>query len=95
MRVEATDAFRKWQDKLRDRKAVQKIAITIARLARGLGDVASVGGGVIEARIHYGPGYRLYFTRRGDKLIVLLCGGDKSTQAKDIAFAKEMGAQLE
>lgn len=94
-RVAATDAFLDWQARLRDRKASQKIAVAITKLGHGLGDVASVGGGVSEVRIHYGPGYRLYFTRRGEELIVLLCGGDKSSQVRDIARAKEMAASLE
>jgi putative addiction module killer protein len=58
------------------------------------GDVEPVGEGVSEARIHYGPGYRLYFIRRGSALIVLLCGGDKSTQARDITKAKEMAKEI-
>ncbi|HEX8583041.1 MAG TPA: type II toxin-antitoxin system RelE/ParE family toxin [Allosphingosinicella sp.] len=92
--VEATDTFRKWHGKLRDDRASKKIAIAIAKLAHGLGDIASVGGGVSEVRIDYGPGYRLYFTRRGDTLIILLCGGDKSTQDRDIEKGKEMAAAL-
>jgi putative addiction module killer protein len=73
-----------------------KIAARIDRLALGNpGDVKPVGEGVSELRIHYGPGYRVYFARRGETLIVLLCGGDKSTQAKDIKTAKMLAANLE
>lgn len=81
---------------LRDRRARAKIAARIDRLAFGnQGDVAPVGEGVSELRIHYGPGYRVYFVRRGKMLIVLLYGGDKDTQAKDIKAAKIIAAQLE
>ena len=71
-----TEAFVEWLGGLRDRKAVQRIVDRILRIANGnLGDVEPVGEGVSEARIHYGPGYRLYFVRRGEELIILLCGG--------------------
>lgn len=93
-RIEKTGAFITWQRKLRDERAATKIAVAITRLGFGLGDVASVGGGVSEIRIEYGPGYRLYFTRRGAKLVILLCGGDKSSQDRDIRKAKEMAAAL-
>ncbi|WP_293905261.1 type II toxin-antitoxin system RelE/ParE family toxin [Phenylobacterium sp.] len=86
LEVRQTEAFAEWLGALRDRRAMQRISDRVLRIAVGnLGDVASVGEGVTEARIHYGPGYRLYFVRRGEQLIVLLCGGDKSTQARDIA----------
>jgi putative addiction module killer protein len=93
VRVEATETFLRWQRKLRDRKAAGRVAIAIERLAEGLGDVAAVGSGVSEVRIHYGPGYRLYFTWRGEELILLLCGGDKSSQDRDIAKARELAAR--
>lgn len=81
---------------LRDRRARGKIAARIDRLALGNpGDVAPVGEGVSELRIHYGPGYRVYFVKRGRTLIVLLCGGDKSTQTKDVKAAKTLAANLE
>ena len=72
-----------------------KIAIRIKRLADGnFGDVAPVGDGVSELRIHYGPGYRVYFVQRGEVVVILLCGGDKSTQARDIAVAKDMAREI-
>ncbi len=76
---------------LRDARAKAKIAARIKRIADGnFGDVVSVGEGVSELRIHYGPGYRVYFTRRGEMLILLLCGGDKSTQVAHITAAKAL-----
>ena len=90
-----TEAFAEWLGALRDRRAVQRISDRVLRVAGGnLGDVAQVGEGVTEARIHCGPGYRLYFVRRGEQLIVLLCGGDKSTQARDIARARQMAKEV-
>ncbi len=81
---------------LRDRRARAKIVARIDRLADGNpGDVEPVGNGVSELRIHYGPGYRVYFVRRGGVLIVLLCGGDKDTQTKDIKTAKTLAGSLE
>ena len=94
--IAETDAFVAWREGLRDERAKARIAARIGRLGRGLmGDVETVGEGVSEARIHYGPGYRLYFTRRGPVLIVLLCGGDKGTQARDIARARALAAGVE
>ena len=81
---------------LRDHRARARIAARIDRLALGCPvDVVPVGEGVSELRIHHGPGYRVYFVRRGSVLIVLLCGGDKSTQTKDIKIAKALAADLE
>jgi putative addiction module killer protein len=80
---------------LADRRARAKIAARIDRLAQGNpGDVASVGEGVSELRIHFGPGYRVYFVARGRALVILLCGGDKSSQAKDIKTAKQLARDL-
>lgn len=94
--VRQTAAFSKWMAGLRDHRARAKIAARIDRLAFGNpGDVAPVGEGIGEMRIHHGPGYRVYFVRRGRTLILLLCGGDKSTQAKDIKAAKALAAELE
>jgi putative addiction module killer protein len=83
-----TETFRKWFAKLRDERAATAITSRLDRLAFGhAGDAEPVGKGVSELRIHYGPGYRVYFQRRGDMIIVLLCGGDKGTQARDIKTA--------
>jgi len=93
--VRQTEAFADWLTGLRDRRARARILDRIVRIGGGnLGDVAPVGEGVSEARVHYGPGYRLYFIRRGEELIVLLCGGDKSTQARDIERAKTLANEV-
>lgn len=95
METKQTPTFSQWFAALRDRKAQQKIAARIARVEVGLlGDVKPVGDGVYELRIDFGPGYRLYFTKRGQQLIILLIGGDKSSQQRDILKAKEMAAQI-
>jgi putative addiction module killer protein len=84
----ATDRFAKWLDALRDVRARARIQARIRRLAEGnAGDVAAVGEGVSEMRIHYGPGYRVYFKKSGHELLILLAGGDKSTQSADILAA--------
>jgi putative addiction module killer protein len=94
--IRKTATFSDWMANLRDHRARARIAARIDRLAFGNpGDVQSVGEGVSELRIHSGPGYRIYFVRRGETLIVLLCGGDKSTQSKDIKRAKRLAANLE
>ena len=85
IQIEVTDAFDKWLKGLRDLQAKERIFARIRRLGQGNpGDVKPVGKGVSEMRINYGPGYRLYFIQRGDTLIILLCGGDKSSQSQDI-----------
>ena len=87
--LQQTDMFAKWRQRLRDSRARAIIASRLDRLAYGhIGDAQPVGDGISELRIHYGPGYRIYFQQRGTTLIILLCGGDKSTQAKDIKAAK-------
>lgn len=87
--------FSTWLAGLRDEQAGGRILKRIDRAQKGnLGDVAPVGAGVSEMRIHYGPGYRVYFIQRGKQLIVLLCGGDKSTQDADIAEAKAMAREI-
>ena len=96
LELKQTDEFRNWERKLRDGKAKAMIAARLFRLANGLaGDVSPVGQGVSELRIHYGPGYRIYFHKQGQTTIILLCGGDKSTQDKDIKMAKRLAAELE
>ena len=80
--------FKQWLKKLKDETGRARIVSRINRLMEGLpGDVAPVGNGVSELRIHYGPGYRVYFHQQGDTIIVLLCGGDKGTQRRDIDTA--------
>lgn len=94
IRMKQTETFRRWERKLKDQKARALIAARLLRLANGsAGDVAPVGGGISELRIHFGPGYRIYFQQRGEEIIILLCGGDKSTQDKDINTAKQLAAQ--
>ena len=92
--IKQTGTFRKWRLRLRDERALALIASRLDRLAFGhAGDVAPVGHGISELRIHYGPGYRIYFQKRGDAILVLLSGGDKSTQVKDIKTAKRLAAE--
>jgi putative addiction module killer protein len=92
--VRQTPAFAQWFEGLRDRAAVARINIRIRRLSLGNpGDVRPVGAGVSELRIDYGPGYRVYFVHRGPDIVVLLCGGDKSTQDRDIGHAKELAKE--
>lgn len=92
--LEKTSEFDKWLRKLNDRKAKAKILIRLQRVEAGnLGDVATVGDGIEEIRIHFGLGYRIYYKRQGDKLILLLIGGDKSTQETDIQKAKAIWKQ--
>lgn len=96
MEIKQTETFRKWEQKLCDKKAKAVIAARLFRLANGLfGDVSAVGEGVSELRIHYGPGYRIYFQQRKDEIIVLLCGGDKGSQTRDITIAKKLANELE
>ena len=90
-----TDLFIHWLDDLADIQARARVQARIERLAAGNpGDVEPVGEGVSELRINYGPGYRVYFKKRGRELIILLAGGDKSTQAKDIKVALRLARNL-
>lgn len=94
--IRETSTFIDFIEDLRDDRARAKISARIERLAVGnAGDVAPVGEGISEMRIHDGPGYRVYFVKRGERVIVLLCGGDKSTQEKDIKAAKLLAKNLE
>jgi putative addiction module killer protein len=93
--IHETDEFTRWISELKDRRARALVLVRIQRLASGNpGDVKALGAGVSELRIPYGPGYRLYFTRRGAEIILLLCGGDKGTQSADIRKAKALAAAL-
>jgi putative addiction module killer protein len=92
--VRQTTEFKQWLDDLRDGAAKKKIAQRLVRLQSGLmGDVKFFDG-IGELRIDFGPGYRLCFVRRGTELIVLLCGGDKSSQRQDIGKAKELAKEV-
>lgn len=94
--IKRTDEFSDWLGNLRDRRAKAKILARIDRLALGNpGDVVPVGGGISEVRVHEGAGYRIYYIPRGEEIVVLLCGGDKSSQQKDIALAKKIASELE
>ena len=95
-RVLQTAEFVNWLPSLRDRRAVARITDRLLRAADGnFGDVKDAGKGISEMRIDYGPGYRVYFNQRGSELVVLLCGGDKRTQDRDIAHAKRLKADLD
>ena len=94
--IRQTETYKKWFDSLKDRKARMRIDIRIRRISLGnFGDVKSVGEGVSEIRIDYGPGYRIYYLQRKNKVIILLWGGDKSTQLKDIEKAHELAQRVE
>ncbi len=91
VKILRTAEFDKWLDNLKDRLAKSSVQVRIDRLAKGnAGDVKPVGEGVSEMRIHVGAGYRVYFTRVGTTIILLLCGGDKRSQKRDIERALEM-----
>ena len=89
-----SSTFDLWLRRLRDKRATARIQARLDRLASGNpGDVKPVGGGISEMRIDYGPGYRVYYMQRGAVVVILLSGGDKTTQAADIAKAKDIAAQ--
>ena len=91
-----TQEFQDWLDRVKDQRAQVQIATRLRQAEAGnLGDWKSVGGKVSEMRINVGPGYRLYFTRQGNIVIVMLAGGDKATQARDIKRARHIASQLE
>ena len=93
--IRKTEIFAKWLDGLRDVRTRARILVRIERLAAGNpGDVKPVGEGVSELRIDYGPGYRVYYKKQGQKVVVLLAGGDKNTQAKDIKTALRLARNL-
>ncbi|HVK54741.1 MAG TPA: type II toxin-antitoxin system RelE/ParE family toxin [Burkholderiales bacterium] len=93
--IRKTENYVQWLDELRDIQARARVLARVERLAAGnAGDVKPVGEGVSELRINYGPGYRVYFTKRGREIVVLLAGGDKSTQATDIKTALRLARNL-
>ena len=95
LEVRRTEVYTEWFGGLRDRNARARITTRIQRLVRGNpGDVRPVGEGVSELRIDYGPGYRVYFVRRGKAFIILLAGGDKDSQDRDIRVAQDLAKEL-
>ena len=96
LEVQQTKIFEAWIDGVKDMRAVARIEMRLRRLSIGLlGDAKSLGDGVSEMRVDYGPGYRLYFTRRGERIVILLCGGDKKRQSDDIARAKQLAKEAD
>jgi putative addiction module killer protein len=96
LQIRRTEEFAAWLSGLRDRQGRAKILARIDRLEEGNpGNTRSVGAGVVEMKIDFGPGYRVYYVQRGEVTMVLLCGGDKSTQDSDIKYAKILASQLE
>ena len=94
MELRETEIYLDWLESLRDLRAKTRIAARVQRLLSGNpGDVRSVGGGVSELRINYGPGYRVYYWQRGDVMVVLLAGGDKDSQRRDISRAIELARE--
>jgi len=93
--IQATSTFDAWFESLRDRQGKARIAARLRRVEMGhIGDAKTVGRGVQEMRIDYGPGYRIYFTRRGIEIFILLAGGDKDSQRQDIRAATELARQI-
>lgn len=94
--IRQTEVFGRWHRAINDVRVRARIGDRIDRLAGGNpGDVAPVGEGVSELRLHFGPGYRVYFVRRGELIILLLCGRDKTTQRRDIETAKKLAREVE
>lgn len=95
LEIRKTESYAQWIDNLRDLQARARVQVRIERLAAGnSGDVKAIGEGVSELRIDYGPGYRVYFTKRGSEVVILLAGGDKSTQATDINISLRLARNL-
>ena len=95
LEIRKTEIYADWLDNLRDLRARARVQVRVERLAAGnAGDAKPVGEGVSELRIDYGPGYRVYFTRRGRNLVILLAGGDKGTQSADIKTALRLARNL-
>ena len=93
--IKKTDVYARWLDNLRDIRARARVQARVERMAAGNpGDVKPVGEGVLEMRIDYGPGYRVYFVKRDNEVVILLAGGDKSTQDADIKTAQGLASNL-
>ena len=92
--IRRTRQFDGWLAGVKDGSARARLAVAIGKLAYGLGDIAPVGEGISELRLHFGPGYRVYFVRRGDELIILLCGGTKRRQSADIGEARRLATEI-
>ena len=93
--IRQTEVFARWINRLRDDRARTRIEARIYRLSLGNpGDVKPIGDGISELRIDYGPGYRVYFVKQGPVIVILLCGGDKRSQKRDIAMAKTFAREL-
>jgi len=93
--IRQAETYKKWFETMKNRNARMRVNIRVRRLSLGnLGDVKPVGGGVSEVRIDYGPGYRVYFVQKQKRIILLLLGGDKSTQSKDIQKAQELAVRI-
>ena len=93
--IQTTEVFDDWLVGLKDKQAVRRVQVRIDRAEEGnFGDCEPVGEGVSEMRIHYGPGYRVYFVQRGIEIVILLAGGSKSTQSKDIKTALELARKI-
>ena len=92
--VRQTAEFSHWLRRLKDAEAAARIVARLRRMERGNpGDARSVGGGIVEMRVDYGPGYRVYYVHRGAQIVILLCGGDKRTQAQDIKRAHALAEE--
>lgn len=95
MTIRETQVYKKWFEKLKDTVAKARILVRLRRMALGnFGEYKDLGDNVSELKFHFGPGYRIYYTERDGEIIILLAGGDKSSQSKDIAKAKELAANL-
>ena len=96
LQIRKTNVYAEWIDNLRDLQGRARILVRVERLAFGNpGDVKAISGGVSELRVHFGPGYRVYFSQRGDDIVILLAGGDKRTQTRDIQTALQLAKNLE
>jgi putative addiction module killer protein len=94
LEIVQSETFRKWLGRLRDHRAKALIAARLFRLSRGVaGDTTAIGEGVSELRVHFGPGYRIYFLQNGTEIVVLLCGGDKGSQKRDIETARRLARE--